>query len=468
MTTMKRRSAKRGAMAQQNFESVKGFCKNVALNIQADGINSEYFANVYIGFLADSSGLKKAEGENIATFDGRADKMAADKFAAMLESEEGRAALQNSAVFATMANKEAMYKVFRESLPCYTEGGKFSFAKPKNIAVRVSDLTAEERAEYDKKTNVTKTAIFIDGNDIEYYCAAAYAANIEEELQTMYKSRRAFLAEEKEQTKAFFKANGRYIYTLAAINKGTFKEFAPALSVSLQEEAAAIRRRRAKAAEESRKAAEAAEAAALFLNTEAAAKLADLAKIAEGMAAAKDANTYGRKAAEAAARRANGILKAIQGKGEAAKAYYLNLAEESAKAKAAAFDKAEAAEANATAAAAASNPETAEESHKAAREYNEAAKAAEAAEISAEANAAQCTRHLAAAALLCQRITNEETAAADLRRAAAPYLSGEAAEANKAAINAAAPESAEAAKPKRKGQRKGAKNQAEAAANAAA
>ena len=450
MATIKRRSAKRGQKAQQNFESVKNFCKLVSLEIQAEGIESEYFADVFIGYLADSSGLKKADGESMATFDARADKLAADKFAAMKESEEGRANLQDSAVFVTMSNKEAMYKVFRESLPCYTDGGKFTFAKPKCVAYRVADLTAEELKELEAKNSFQRVAVFVEGKDIEYICRAGYAANIESDLSEIYKSRRAFLAEEKEQTKAYFKANGRYIYTLESANKGTFKEFAPALSVSLQEEAAAIRRRRAAEAEAARKYEKLAAEAAAFVEKEGREKLADLAAVVVKIAAAIESGAYNAKAKAANNNRIEGLIKTITTKAEAARAFYQEAAE-------AAAAKKEAAAENEAAALAASNPEIAEESVKAARRY---AKEEETAVFFDKES-----RCIAAAAEIIGMRLKEEAAAVDLRRAAAPYLSGEAAEANakaiKAAETAAAPESGEAAKPKGKGrQRKGAKNQA--------
>lgn len=438
MTTMKRRSAKRGAMAQQNFESVKSFCKLVALAIQAEGINSEYFSDVYIGYLADSSGLKKADGENLAAFDLRADKMAADKFNAMKESEEGRAKLEESAVFATMANKEAMYKVFRESLPCYTEGGKFSFAKPKCIAYRVTDLSDEDIKELESKNTFQRIAVFVEGKDVEYICRNLYASNIENDLIETYRSRRAFLAEEKEQTKAYFKANGRFIYTLESANKGTFKTFAPALSVSLQDEAAAIRRRRAADAEAARKAEKAAAEAAAFIEKEGREKLADLAAVIVKIAAAVESDEYNAKAKASVTNKIEGIIKAIRTKGEAVRAYYQEAAE-------AAAAKKEAAEADAKAAA----PDSA-----AAEELKKAAALHAEAEAAADAKDKEARQIMAAAELFGLKLKAEATAA-ELRKAAAPYLSGEAAEANEKAIKAAkaaAPESGEE-KAKAKGRR---------------
>lgn len=454
MATMKRRSAKRGAKAQQQLDSVKGFCKNVALNLQADGINSYYFAEVYIGFLGDSSGLKKADGESMADFDTRADSMAESKFYSLLESEEGRAVLLNSEVFHTMVDAQRMYKVFRESLPCFSEGGRFSFAKPKCIAYRVSDLTAEELKDLEAKNTFQRVAIFTEGKDIEYICRAAYAANIESDLVETYKSRRAFLKEEKEQTKSYFVSNGAYIFTLESADKGTFKTFAPALSVSLQEEAAAIRRQRAKAAEETRKHDKAAAEAVAFIEKEGREKLGDLAAVVVKIAAAIESGAYNGKAKAANENKIKGLINAITTKAEAARAFYQAEAESFAAKKEAAAETVPAAEA-------AEMAETAEELKKAAAIHAEAEKAADANDKSA--------RQIAAAAELFGLKIQADAAPLELRRAAAPYLSGEAAEANEKAIKeakAAAPESGEAVKPKAKGrQRKGAKNQ-EAAAKA--
>lgn len=391
MTTITRRSAKRGAKAQKRFESVKGFTTFAALDIKEFGINSEYFADIYIGYLADKMKLQKAEGEDIKSLDKRADDLAAAEFEKKLQSEEGRAELEQSEVFKTLSDANKMYSVFRASLPCFTsESGQFNFAKKKIIAYSAEELAKEEKAEFEAKETWHKVAVpNQEGREVLYYTSLAYSPeSLAEGLNNTIRQRRDFLKEEKEAAKYWTNANGD-ICALVPIDKANYKDLARAVSGTLQEAAAAIIRRHAEEAEAAANAKKAAEAAAAFLNQAAPEKLAKLADIAAAVANQKEAKKYNKKAKESAKKQTNGILKYMKDNGEAAANYYKRIAEEAKK----------------------KNKETGEKTAFQAFVTNEA----------------EARRAVAAAELLAEMILNEETSAADLKAKAAEFAKKEAA-----------------------------------------
>lgn len=392
MTTITRRSAKRGQKAQKRFESVKGFTTFAALDIEKFGINSEYFADIYIGYLADKMKLQKAEGEDVKSLDKRADDLAAAEFEKKMQSEEGRTELEQSEVFKTLADANKMYSVFRASLPCFTsESGKFNFAKKKIIAYSAEELTKEEKAEFEAKETWHKVAVMNqEGHEVLYYTSLAYSPeSLAEGLNNTIRQRRDFLKEEKEAAKYWTNANGD-ICALVPIDKANYKDLARAVSGTLQEAAAAIIRRHAEEAEAAANAKKAAEAAAAFLNTAAPEKLAKLADIAAAVAKQKEEKKYNKKAKESAKKQTNGILKYMKDNGEAAANYYGRLSDEADKA----ADKA-----------------AAEGDTKA-----EAEGRAKAAELFDNEKAAR--NLLADAVFLSELILNEETAAAELKKKA--------------------------------------------------
>lgn len=391
-TTITRRSAKRGLKAQKMFESVKGFTNAVSLEMKANGIESEYFADIYIGYLADKMKLQKAEGEDIKSLDKRADDLAAAEFEKKLQSEEGRAELEQSEVFKTLADAEKMYSVFRASLPCFTsESGKFNFAKKKIIAYSAEELTKEEKAEFEAKETWHKVVVMNqEGSEGLYFTSLAFSPeSLAEGLKNIIKQRRDFLKEEKEAAKYWTNANGD-ICALVPIDKANYKDLARAVSGTLQEAAAAIIRRHAEEAEAASNAKKAAAAAAAFLNTAAPEKLAKLADIAAAVAKQKEEKKYNKKAKESAKKQTNGILKYMKDNGDAAANYYGRLSDEADKA----ADKA-AAEGDAKA---------------------EAEGRAKAAELFDNEKAAR--NLLADAVFLSELILNEETAAAELKKKA--------------------------------------------------
>lgn len=387
-----RRSAKRGAKAQKMFESVKGFTNAVSLEMKANGIESEYFAEIYIGYLADKMKLQKAEGEDIKSLDKRADDLAAAEFEKKLQSEEGRAELEQSEVFKTLSDANKMYLVFRASLPCFTsESGKFNFAKKKIIAYSAEELTKEEKAVFEAKETWHKVAVMNqEGREVLYFTSLAYSPEyLAEGLKTTIRQRRDFLKEEKETAKFWTNANGD-ICALVPIDKANFKDLARAVSGTLQEAAAAIIRRHAEAAEAAANQAKAEKAAAAFLESAAPEKLAKLAETAAAVAKMKEEGKYNAKAKKSVQKNTNGILKYMKDNGEAAAAFYAKRAAEfSAK-----FE-AEGAAADLTR-----------------RSY-------------AETKEAEARRHAAAAESLAALILAEETTAAALKEAAAPYLAKE-------------------------------------------
>lgn len=392
MAAITRRSAKRGQKAQKRFESVKGFTTFAALDIEKFGINSEYFADIYIGYLADKMKLQKAEGEDVKSLDKRADDLAAAEFEKKMQSEEGRAELEQSEVFKTLADANKMYSVFRASLPCFTsESGKFNFAKKKIIAYSAEELTKEEKVEFEAKETWHKVAVMNqEGHEVLYYTSLAYSPeSLAEGLNNTIRQRRDFLKEEKEAAKYWTNANGD-ICALVPIDKANYKDLARAVSGTLQEAAAAIIRRHAEEAEAAANAKKAAEAAAAFLNTAAPEKLAKLADIAAAVANQKEAKKYNKKAKESAKKQTNGLLKYMKDNGEAAANYYGRLSDEADKA----ADKA-AAEGDAKA---------------------EAEGRAKAAELFDNEKAAR--NLLADAVFLSELIWNEETAAAELKKKA--------------------------------------------------
>lgn len=392
MAAITRRSAKRGAKAQKRFESVKGFTTFAALDIKEFGINSEYFADIFIGYLADKMKLQKAEGEDIKSLDKRADDLAAAEFEKKLQSEEGRAELEQSEVFKTLADANKMYSVFRASLPCFTsESGKFNFAKKKIIAYSAEELTKEEKAEFEAKETWHKVAVMNqEGREVLYYTSLAYSPeSLAEGLNNTIRQRRDFLKEEKEAAKYWTNANGD-ICALIPIDKANYKDLARAVSGTLQEAAAAIIRRHAEEAEAAANAKKAAEAAAAFLNQAAPEKLAKLADIAAAVAKQKEEKKYNKKAKESAKKQTNGILKYMKDNGEAAANYFGRLSDAADKA----ADKA-AAEGDAKA---------------------EAEGRAKAAELFDNEKAAR--NLLADAVFLSELILNEETAAAELKKKA--------------------------------------------------
>lgn len=312
MKTTTRRAANRGQMAQKRLESVKGFAQSVSNEIAVNGVESKYFADVFIGYLADILRLQKADNEKAADVDKRADKMAADKFTEMMADDEQRAKIAESLIFKTMQSANEIYKIFRASLPCYTDAiGGFNFAKTKRIALNVDKLTSEQKAEIERKDNLHKIAVTIDGVETAYYCGIEYdAAEIESYLSVKRKQRRAFLKEEKEQSRAWLN-NSDDILTLVAIDKANYKDLAKTLSAAMQQDNAAIIRKRADDAEKANKAEKAKAKADNFLNNAAAAKLADLAEIAEKVAKAKADGKMNSKARKSAEKKANGLASAI-------------------------------------------------------------------------------------------------------------------------------------------------------------
>lgn len=386
-----RRSAKRGAKAQKMFESVKGFTNAVSLEMKANGINSEYFADIYIGYLADKMKLQKAEGEDIKSLDKRADNLAEAEFMAKMKSEEGREELAQSEVFKTLSDAEKMYSVFRAALPCFTESGKFNFAKRKIIAFAAEDLTKEEKNAFEVKETWHKIAVTNqEGREVLYYTSLAYSPeDLAEGLNTTIRQRRDFLKEEKETAKYWTNVYGD-ICALVPIDKANYKDLARALSGTLQAEAAAIIRRHAEEAEAAANLEKAEKAAAAFLESAAPEKLAKLAEAAAAVAKMKEEGKYNAKAKKSVQKNTNGLLKYMKDNGEAAAAFFAKRAAEfSAK-----FES-EGAAADLTR-----------------RSY-------------AETKEAEARRHAAAAESLAALILAEETTAAALKEAAAPYLAKE-------------------------------------------
>lgn len=380
-----RRSAKRGAKAQKMFESVKGFTNAVSLEMKANGINSEYFADVYIGYLADKMKLQKAEGEDIKSLDKRADNLAEAEFLAKMKSEEGREELKQSEVFKTLCDAEKMYSVFRAALPCFTsESGKFNFAKKKIIAFSAEELTKEEKAVFEAKETWHKIAVINqEGREVLYYTSLAYSPeDLAKGLNVTIRQRRDFLKEEKETAKYWTNVGGS-ICTLIPIDKANYKDLARALSGTLQEAAAAIIRRHAEEAEAAANLEKAEKAAAAFLESAAPEKLAKLAETAAAVAKMKAEGKYNAKAKKSVQKNTNGLLKYMKDNGEAAAAFF-------AKADAKSIEGGET---------------------KRAAMYS-------AAETKAR-------RHAAAAESLAALILAEETTAAALKEAAAPYLAKE-------------------------------------------
>lgn len=415
MATITRRSAKRGAKAQKMFESVKGFTTAVSLEMKANGIESEYFADIYIGYLADKMKLQKAEGEDIKSLDKRADDLAAAEFDKKMQSEEGRAELEQSEVFKTLSDANKMYSVFRASLPCFTsESGKFNFAKKKIIAYSAEELTKEEKAEFEAKETWHKVAVpNQEGREVLYYTSLAYSPeSLAEGLNNTIRQRRDFLKEEKEAAKYWTNANGD-ICALVPIDKANYKDLARAVSGTLQEAAAAIIRRHAEEAEAAANAKKAAEAAAAFLNQAAPEKLAKLADIAAAVAKQKEEKKYNKKAKESAKKQTNGILKYMKDNGEAAANYYKRIAEETREV----LDKKAVEYDNAKEAKAANFEEVKAEYKKIEKEY-----------FAANEGKTKAAQFTAAAELLAEMILNEETAAADLKAKAAEFAKKEAAE----------------------------------------
>lgn len=391
MATMTRRSAKRGAKAQKMFESVKGFANAVSLEMKANGLNSEYLADIYIGYLADTLKLQRAEGEDIKSLDKRADDMATAKFNALLSTKEGREELEQSEVFKTLSDSDKIYKVFRATLPCYTEGGAFNFAKKKCIAFVAEQFTKAEAAEFEAKETWHKIAVTNEeGREVVYFAPLAYSPeDLAEGLKATRKQRRAFLKKEEETAKYWRDAEGD-IFGLVSLDKANYKDLARAVSGSLQEAAAAIIRRHAEEAEAAANLEKAEKAAAAFLESAAPEKLAKLAETAAAVAKMKEEGKYNTKAKKSVQKNTNGLLKFMKDNGEAAAAFFAKRAAEfSAK-----FE-AEGAAADLTR-----------------RSY-------------AETKEAEARRHAAAAESLAALILAEETTAAALKEAAAPYLAKE-------------------------------------------
>ena len=323
MRTTTRRAANRGQMAQKRFESVKGFAQSVSNEIAVNGIDSKYFADVYIGYLADALRLQKADNEKAADVDKRADKMAADKFAAMMADDEQRAKMAESLIYKTMQSADEIYKIFRASLPCYTDGvGRFNFAKVKRIAICAANLTTEQKAEIESKDNWHKVTISVDGTETAYFCGIEYdAAEIESYFSAKRKQRRAFLKDEKEQARAWLNNNDDII-TMVAIDKANYKDLARTLSAAMQQDNAAIIRRNADAAEKANKAAKAKEKADIFVATIGDKKIADLAAIAEKVQKAVTDNKYNNKARKSAESKANNLASSITTAAEIAAEIY--------------------------------------------------------------------------------------------------------------------------------------------------
>ena len=171
-------SKKVGSLLDAKQKTVKGMVNVVVNEMKVNSINSEYFQSAFAALYADSevintSAAKESKSERFAR------KLQSGK--SMFESLTKKQKIE-SELFKTLSNKEELFVLLRNSLPCYYENGQI-FAKKRIIAYNCDNLTSEQKQSFAAKKTYNKVTIIKDNETkIECYLHLDFAQFVNDDL----------------------------------------------------------------------------------------------------------------------------------------------------------------------------------------------------------------------------------------------------------------------------------------------
>lgn len=157
-------SKKVGSLLDAKQKTVKGMVNVVANEMKVNGINSEYFQSAFAALYADcevtnTSAAKETKSERFE----RKLQSGKSMFEALTKKQK-----TDSELFKTLSDKESLFVLLRNSLPCYYDNGQI-FAKKRIIAYNIEALTQEQKQSFAAKKNYNKVTIIKD-NETKLEC----------------------------------------------------------------------------------------------------------------------------------------------------------------------------------------------------------------------------------------------------------------------------------------------------------